>query len=96
MIRFCDKEVCCILEDELDRDHLISYFINGNVSETVCVLDKTEKFVGSITYDSLLGKDLKKAIKRDYVILDKNIWENGRNYFKNTKRISEELIFFRC
>ncbi len=86
MIRFCDKEVCCILEDELDRDHLISYFINGNVSETVCVLDKTEKFVGSITYDSLLGKDLKKAIKRDYVILDKNIWENGRNYFKNTKK----------
>lgn len=42
MIRFCDKEICCVTEEQLDRQQLLEYFINGHRSELVCVLDKEE------------------------------------------------------
>ena len=81
MIRFCDKEVCCISEAELDRQILMAYFFDGNRREPVCVLDESGKFVGIITYDLLLGKNLNDAIRKDCLILDDNIWKNGRKMF---------------
>lgn len=81
MIRFCDREVCCVREDEADRQQILTYFMNGHRNEMVCMLDDAGCFVGSITYDSLLGNDLESAIIRDCLVLDKDIWENGRECF---------------
>ena len=93
MIRFCDKEVCCISEAELDRQILMAYFFDGNRREPVCVLDESGKFVGIITYDLLLGKNLNDAIRKDCLILDDNIWKNGRKMFlqyeKNEQGIAD-------
>lgn len=86
MLRFCDKDVCCVMEGNLDRQELISYFLNGNENEMVCVLDEKGRFIGNITYDSLLGNELKDSIKKDFVVLDENIWKIGRNYFRNIKK----------
>lgn len=86
MIRFCDKEVCCIVENELNRKQLIEYFLNGHRNELVCILDEEGKYTGKITYDSLLGKDIRDSINSDYLVLDKNIWKNGRKYFSQCKK----------
>lgn len=77
MIRFCDKEICCVTEEQLDRQQLLEYFINGHRSELVCVLDKEGKFKGSITYLALLGRELADSINQNYLILDETIWEKG-------------------
>lgn len=81
MIRFCDKEVCCVIDEELDRQQLLTYFMNGHRNEPVCVLKESGAFLGMITYDSLLGKDMQDSVKTDFVVLDERIWENGRKYF---------------
>lgn len=85
MIRFCDKEVCCVGE-ELNRQDLIAYFLNGHRQDIICIIDNQGKYRGKITYDSLLGKDLEDSINREYLILDENIWENGRKYFSKGRK----------
>lgn len=49
-------------------------------------------FAGSITYHSLLGRDMADAVQKDYVILDEHIWENGRRYFRNFLDSSETVL----
>lgn len=83
MIRFCDKEVYCVMEDSIDRRQMMSYFMNGHRDDPVCILNGENQFVGSITYESLLGRDTEDSIVEDYLILDADIWENGRRYFAN-------------
>lgn len=82
MIRFCDKEVCCISEKELDRKKLVEYFLDGHRKELVCVLDERGKFVGSISYPSLLGRELDEAISCECITLNDRVWEEGRKCFK--------------
>lgn len=86
MIRFCDKEVYCITEGELDRQQLMHWFFNGHRKELVCLLSEAGTFIGMITYDSLLGRDMEDAIKKDYLLLDEEIWERGRRYFREAQR----------
>lgn len=96
MIRFCDKEVCCVTENQMDWQQMVDYFLDFNMSERIYVLDEGGKYVGRIDYDSLFGEYSKTAIKKekvtlkggkdiyitkDCVILDEKIWENGRRYF---------------
>lgn len=82
MIRFFDKEVACISEGDMDRQVLVSYFLDGHRDEPVCVLDETGKFIGMVTYTSLMGRDLAEAYECDFVVMDEYIWENGREFFK--------------
>ncbi len=82
MIRFCDKEVCCVTESEIDRQQLLAYFLNGHRNELVCILDDKDQFVGSITYHSLL----ENSIIKDYLVLNADVWQNGRRYFRNCQR----------
>lgn len=82
MIRFCDKEVCCISEKELDRKKLLEYFLDGHRKELVCVLDERGKFVGSISHPSLLGRELDEAISCECITLNDLVWEEGRKCFK--------------
>lgn len=82
MIRFCDKEVCCIAEAELDRQQLLNYFMNGHRGDIICVLDAELKFIGSITYLSLLGRELEDAVNRDCMTLNENTWPEARKCFE--------------
>lgn len=85
MLRFCDKEVYSVKEDELNRQQLVSYFLEVGRDKIVCVLDNFYKFVGYITYESLLGNELEDSIIKEFVVLNDNIWENARKYFSYFK-----------
>lgn len=82
MIRFCDKEVCCVHVNVLDRQQILDYFLNVNRKDPVCVLDEKGKFVGSITYSSILGRELQDAINMECMILGLTTWEEGRKCFE--------------
>lgn len=82
MIRFCDKEVCCIKVNEMDRQQILDYFLNVNRKDPVCVLDEKGKFAGSITYSSILGRELQEAINTECMILGLTTWEEGRKCFE--------------
>lgn len=82
MIRFCDKEICCVNEDEMDRQQIIDYFLNVNRKEPVCILDEKGKFAGIITYSSILGCELQQAITTESIVLGQTTWEEGRKCFE--------------
>lgn len=44
MIRFCDKEVCCVSYETLDRSEILSYFFQNHMDEMVCVMDAEGKY----------------------------------------------------
>ena len=90
MIRFCDKEICCVLENELDWQQMLDYFLDWHMDEKVYILDENGKFIGNVNYNALFGVKASNAIHMeyidldenkkicvvtDYVILDKTIWE---------------------
>ena len=39
MIRFCNKEVHCIVYEKLDREELLNYFIRDHMDEIICVIE---------------------------------------------------------
>ncbi len=94
MLRFCDREISCVEYEALNRNELRAYFLSGHLNEIVCVYDNCctwEGFRGRITFYSLIQSvDVYDAIQQDYVILDENIWENARTYFKYRKDFNEE------
>ncbi len=96
MIRFCDKEICCVTENQMDWQQMVDYFLDYGMDEKIYFLDGEGKYVGRIDYNSLFGMRLEKAINKEKVILegnkdiwidkdcavlDEKIWENGRKYF---------------
>ena len=97
MIRFCDKEICCVSEKEMNWQQMTDYFLDGHMDEKLYVMDDMGRFAGSVIYNSLFGMipkntaaaecrvldgDKRVWIEKDYVILDENIWENGRKFFR--------------
>lgn len=87
MIRFCDKEVCCISYEELERGMLLHYFFQGNMDEMVCVLNTDGTYCGRITYYSLINCDrAEEAVLEDFVILNKDFWKHAREFFVNYER----------
>ncbi len=84
MIRFCDREVCCVEYESINRRELLDYFFHGNMDETVCVMDTNGRYRGRIVYYTLIRcEDVYQAVLEDSVTLDKEIWKNARNFFKN-------------
>lgn len=82
MIRFCDKEACCVLERELNRQQMLIYFMNDHREDSVCVLDDDGKYCGHITYEGLLkNENVQDAVIRTKVVLDDGVWEGAREYF---------------
>ena len=82
MIRFCDREVNCILYEQFDRSELLKYFFQGNMDEIVCVINSDGTYKGRVTYYSLINsKNPAEAVLEDYVILDDDIWDNARRFF---------------
>lgn len=97
MLRFCDKEICCVTQNEMNWQQLADYFLDWHMDEKIYVMNENGKYVGSIVYNSIFGIRPENAIQseciildgdkrvwviKDYVILDENIWINGRKYFK--------------
>ena len=84
MIRFCDNELCCVLESELDRSAILNYFFQNHMDDIVCVLNEEEQYVGKITYYSLINtNDVYEAVQKDSVTLNSEIWKNARYYFSH-------------
>lgn len=92
MIRFYDKDIFCIEYDSLNRSELRAFFLKGNQSEIVCVL-KRGSYEGYITWPSLLkSDDIYESIKKEYIILNEMVWENGREYFARHKTVFGEMV----
>lgn len=89
MIRFCDREVQCLLCESIDWNAAISYFMEGHKDDEVYVTREDGSYVGSITYYSLLTAinvesgtiDTDKAILKKCVVWDEHIWINARRFF---------------
>ena len=82
MIRFCDKEVFCLEYGNISRGDLITYFLDGHMDEPVCVFDECGVYLGYITYRSLLqSEDTDKAINKEYLKSDREIWKMARLQF---------------
>lgn len=90
MVRFCDREVGCVEYNTLNRGDLLSYFLSGHLDEIVMVYDSfdTMSYIGNITYHSLLFNiSINSAIRKEYLILDEDIWRNAREYFDRNDKI---------
>lgn len=92
MIRFCDMEVNCIEycslsdKDTLNRADIRLFFLGGHQDDIICVYDdfNNMEFMGIITYQTLnQSLTFRGAIQTEYLIMDKDIWENGRKCFQN-------------
>lgn len=93
MIRFCDKEVYCVRADGLSRSELFDYFLGGHREDVLCVTDDSGKYIGSITYTSLLqSDDIAGSIRTEKAVLNEHFWENGKKYFANYEKLGDEIV----
>lgn len=95
MLRFCDSKVIDVEYNLVDRGALMSYFCSGHLDEIVCVYNKSiiKKFIGVITYYDLSHTDtVEEAIRKEYVFLDNDIWQNAREIYKKRSRDTWENI----
>lgn len=79
----------------MDRQQLMAYFLGGHRNEPVCILKENGEYVGRVTYDSLLGKDIADAVKRDAVVLIMTYGKMGGSILKAAKKNLEERNCFR-
>ncbi|WP_051560458.1 adenylyltransferase/cytidyltransferase family protein [Clostridium beijerinckii] len=102
MIRFCDKEVYSVYEEELDKVNLFSFFCGkGHSTDIILVINYQEEFVGIITYERMLY-DRENLIQKQRLIADEEIWSNAGKIFAENKNIifipvynkKHELIYF--
>lgn len=83
MIRFWDQAVINVEFNTLDRNELLEYFGSGHDEDIICVYDAfvTMEFMGILTYQSLkMFPSVCEAVRSEYLILNRNIWENAREY----------------
>ncbi|MFW5650255.1 MAG: hypothetical protein ACOCNC_02565 [Acetivibrio ethanolgignens] len=91
MIRFCDQEVFCLQEDELDRGRLMAYFLDNHLDDVVCVIHPSGEYIGKIGYSSLLfAGNIEEAIQKEYVIKGPDMWRECREYFAGYEKKREE------
>lgn len=84
MIRFCDREVGCAEYAWLSRIGMLEYFLPDHKEDVICVYDNLDNmgYIGLITYDSYQHSiNVDGAIRREYVVLDTDLWKNAREYF---------------
>ena len=73
MLRFCDNEVSCVLDMEMDRHEILDYFFQGHMDDIVCVFDIDGNYKGRITYHALINtNDISDAVQEDFVVLEVN------------------------
>lgn len=83
MLRFYQRENYEILYTSLNEQLLADFFCDDNYDKIVCVKSQDEKYLGNITWKAwTLNQNIEKAINRDKIIFDLNIWKNGEKYFR--------------
>lgn len=93
MIRFCDREICCVEYGAIERRELLKYFFDGHMDDMVCVMNSDGSYRGRIVYYTLIcSNDVCQAVLEDSVVLDRDIWKNARNYFANYKSSYGEYV----
>ena len=66
MIRFCDKEVYAFQVDQVTRLFLLQFFLKDHLNDIVIIQDEQEHFLGTLTYQRLLGSDsVEKSLVKD-------------------------------
>lgn len=86
MIRFCDREICSIFYEDLNRQQILNYFLMNNYDEVICIADEEGRYKGLITYYSLIcSENIYDAVSESFVRLDKNIWKNAGKFFSHYK-----------
>lgn len=93
MIRFFDREVFYVMYDTLDKSELLACYSKINLDSAACIIDINGKYKGEIFYNGLNNaSDVYEAMISDYIVLDDYIWENARQYFKNSVRRTVAII----
>ncbi len=83
MIRFCDKEVYNIIEGELTRDQMLSFFKKDEVHRySVIAVYNNNGLQGIITYETLLEQEDIICVRREQVMLSDSFWNEAKEYFK--------------
>lgn len=83
MIRFCDKEVYNITEDEITREQLLNFFQNKkNRKSVVAIYKKDGSYKGIITYNDLFNSDdLERALNAETITISNNFWKEAKDFF---------------
>ena len=90
LIRFCDKEVYCVMEGELDsQTEMIIHFLIGYKDMILCVINEEDEFIGSIAQETFLRQ---AAAKGQRVIESIDSYESWAGIIKNSVR-REFLVF---
>lgn len=93
MIRFFDREVFYATYETLDKSELLTRFLNGNLDRAACIVDINRKYKGEIFYNGLCrASNANEAMIADCVVLDEYVWENARQYFRNSERKTIAII----
>ncbi len=96
MIRFWDCEIYSVVYDKSNKMQgmqIWEYFYSGHKDETVYVMDSDGRYMGRITYSSLVhNKSFDDAIIKDPLVLEGDIWENGRKLFDGCENASVDEI----
>ena len=83
MIRFCDGEVYTVYKEDLKRQELLSFFLNGHLEDIVAVYLKDGAFYGILDYyDVLENEDIWTAIRTDQLVLDETVFEKAKILFE--------------
>jgi len=93
MIRFCDKKVFNIIEGDLTRGELLSFFLSDNqqhITDVVAVYAREdEALLGIVTYDTLLsgteGKE-ESYINTTRICVGERFWDEANAYFEKWQK----------
>lgn len=86
MIRFTDQDAYLVHEEEIKRSELWQFFINDHITDIVTVYDYKEKFIGIITYERLLNRNI-ELVQNYYIYADEAIWDNAYSIFENDQSV---------
>lgn len=86
MVRFFDAEVYTINKQNINRNELLNFFLNGHTEDIVLVYSSCGDFYGIINYmDLLLNNNIEDAIFKEKLIFDNNVFGNANQIFNKYK-----------
>lgn len=92
MIRFCDKIIYNIIEGEMSRSEILTFFLSEKerLSDVIAIYSEEGEFIGTITYGSVLrGENIAFCINTAVIHVTENFWEEAHNYFETNR---EDLL----
>lgn len=86
MIRFCDKIIYNMVEGEMSRNEIFTFFISDEqrMFDVVAVYSEQEEFLGIITYNNVLkGTTVASCMNSARVCVTENFWQEASAYFES-------------